>query len=146
MKQSSSNKNANNKKTETIFAEHQARQKEAERAEEAAKEFAAQGDKILLRIARVATGAAVKWNRVLVTTSNDENHTGHDNRKKEDEVCYLSRLLACTRCGSLQETKEKQLKANVGFRAIHCRSCGKQEKGPYQQMHMQRHMAPMPRA
>ena len=49
-------------------------------------------------------------------------------KRKDEEVKYLSRLLACTRCGSEQETKEKQLKIDVGFRAIHCKRCGKQER------------------
>ncbi len=49
-------------------------------------------------------------------------------KREEDDGKYQSRLLACTRCGSEQETKEKQLKISVGFRAIQCRSCGKQER------------------
>ena len=61
-----------------------------------------------------------------------EMQTGDADEREDDEVKYLSRVLACTRCGSEQEPNEKQLKVNVGFRAIHCKRCGKQEKGPQQ--------------
>ena len=37
-------------------------------------------------------------------------------------------MLTCTRCGAKQETKEMQLKVCAGFRAIHCKNCGKQER------------------
>ena len=94
LNQSSSNKNANNKKAEASYAEHRGRQKQAETSEEAMKEFAAQGNKILLRIARVAIGATVKWNRVLQMTSSNETEAGHENRESHNKVSYLSRLLA----------------------------------------------------
>ena len=37
-------------------------------------------------------------------------------------------MIACTRCEAVQETKDKQLKVKAGFRAIHCKRCGKQER------------------
>ena len=51
-----------------------------------------------------------------------------DAKGNEEQANYESRLLACTRCGTTQETKEMQLKVSVGFRAIHCKNCGKQER------------------
>ena len=112
---------ANNKKAEATYVERRERQKKADESEEAAQAFAFQGNKILLRIARVATGASVKWKRSVRTNVGSENETGNVEERKQDEVKYQNRLLACTRCGSKQETKEKQLKVNVGFRAIHCK-------------------------
>ena len=53
----------NNKKAEALFEEHRERQKKVDESEEAAQAFALQGNKILLRIARVATGASVRWNK-----------------------------------------------------------------------------------
>ena len=46
----------------------------------------------------------------------------------KEEARYKTRMLACTRCGTHQETKDMQLKISVGFRAIHCKNCGKQER------------------
>ena len=45
----------------------------------------------------------------------------------EEDHPYDSRLLACTRCGHQQETAWMQLRATVGYRAVYCRNCGKQE-------------------
>ena len=52
------------------------------------------------------------------STSNDSDEKTH----------YCSRLLACTRCGTEQETKDKQMRVKAGFRAITCKKCGKQER------------------
>ena len=105
------------------------RRTKADESEEAAQAFVSQGNNILLRIARVATGASVRWNRNVRTHVGQEDETGYADERKEDEVKYQSRLFACARCGIEQETKEKQLKINVGFRAIHCRRCGETRKG-----------------
>ena len=40
---------------------------------------------------------------------------------------YESRTLACSRCGTCQETKWMQLRTTNGYRAIHCKGCKKQE-------------------
>ena len=40
---------------------------------------------------------------------------------------YESRILACSRCGTCQETKWMQLRTTNGYRAIHCKGCKKQE-------------------
>ena len=112
-----------------MYEEHRGRRTKADESEEAAQAFVSQGNKILLRIARVATGASVKRKRTVRTYVGNDNETGNADERKENEAKYQSRLFACTRCGSKQETKEKQLKVNVGFRAIHCKRCGKQEKG-----------------
>ena len=65
-------KNANSKKTETIYNEHRERQKQAETSEDAMKAFASQGNKILLRIARIAIRATAKWDRKFRELNEDE--------------------------------------------------------------------------
>ena len=62
------------------------------------------------------------------------NHKAFNERGDEpaiqdnQSIAYTSRMLACTRCGSQQETSWMQLRYSEGFRAVHCRSCGKQER------------------
>ena len=114
-------KNANNKKAENIYNEHRERQTQAETSEDAMNVFTSQGNKILLRIARIAIGATVKWDRRFREIKDDESQAGQENNEGRSKVLYMSRLLACTICGSLQETRGKQLKVEVGFRAIHCK-------------------------
>ena len=46
----------------------------------------------------------------------------------EEEIRYTFRKLACTRCGHQQETSWMQLRTHEGYRAVHCRNCGKQER------------------
>jgi len=82
---------------------------------------------MLLKIGRIAQGATVKWKR------NHKDHTqqGSDedpNQSSEDTVKYSTRMLACTRCGHAQETAWMQLRCREGFRAVHCRNCGRQER------------------
>ena len=120
---------ANNKKTDALYVEFRERQENSEEPDQAAKANEEQCDRILLRIARIATGTAVRWKRETKANDNSEMQTGEMEGDKGEKVKYLSRLLTCTRCGSEQETKEKQLKIKAGFRAIHCKRCGKQEKG-----------------
>jgi len=117
------------KKAETIYFEHRERQKQAAATEDARKDVDNHGNKILLRIARIAIGATVKWDRKFREPEDGESQDGKEQDENHDKVKYPSRLLACTRCGSLQETKGKQLKVDVGFRAIHCKKGKKQEKG-----------------
>ena len=59
----SSNKKLPIAKTEALYVEHREQQKKAEESEQATKAFEEQGDKILLRIARIATGTSVRWKR-----------------------------------------------------------------------------------
>ena len=142
-------KNANNRKAEALYEEHRDRKAEAAAAatttatgttnsasskgDSAAEEAAGEGpliqrDRILLRIARIATGASVRCKRSLKVSAAKEGETDADGKWNEEEVDYDCRLLACTRCGATQETKEMQLKVRVGFRAIHCKRCGRQER------------------
>ena len=87
-----------------------------------------QESKLLIRIARVAVGAAVKWKRTFTDKSSKERSTREEGNQKREEGRYKTRMVACTRCGAKQETKEMQLKISAGFRAIHCKNCGKQER------------------
>ena len=87
-----------------------------------------QDDTILLRTARVAYGAAVRWKREIRIKENHEMQTVSMGNDKDGKIQYCSRLLSFTRCGTEQETKEKQMKVEAGFRAINCKKCGTQER------------------
>ena len=137
-------KNANNKKAEAIYCEHRERRKQAE-ATGKDKESSNKENKILLRKARIAIGATVKWEREYRGLQDEERQARVDRFKKTNEVRYTSWMIACTRCGSLQETKSKQVKVEAGFRAIHCKRCGKQER-VHSNKCMPNHLAPMPSA
>ena len=106
---------ANNPKAEKQLAEHRERSKQD------------QGTKIIIHIARIAVGASVRWERKI--TNKDRNGiTAKESNRIDEKATYHTRMLACTKCGTRQETKGMQLKINIGFRAIHCKSCGKQER------------------
>ena len=99
-----------------------------EAADQAAGTQSDWDDTLLIRIARVAYGSAVKWKREIKTEETNEIQTGSAETEEGEKVRYCSRVLACTRCGTEQETKEKQLKVKARFRAIDCKKCGKQER------------------
>ena len=106
---------ANNPKAEKQLAEHRERRMQD------------QGSKIIIRIARVAVGASVRWQRKLTQKRSSGNRNKESNCTSE-EAQYHTRMIACTKCGVLQETKTMQLKNSAGFRAIHCKNCGRQER------------------
>ena len=119
---------ANNRKAETIFAEY--RQRELQRMSlKQTEDSSEQGDNtILLRKARIAFGAPVRWKRNFSKQDSSRNHIEEEAAMNGGEVRYNSRLLACTKCGTEHETKDKQLKIKEGFRAINCIKCGKQQR------------------
>ena len=117
-----------NKKAETLDAEHRERMIKAEVSEPATKTFEEHDETILLRIARIAYGTAVRWKRETRIKESNEMHMGDTGNGTEEKAQYCSRLLTCTRCGTEQETRGKQLKVKAGFRAIHGKKCGKQER------------------
>ena len=86
--------------------------------------------------ARIATGATPKWKRCYKVKAVDISRQGElpqpdvQRGEAEDESrpTYTSRILRCTRCGEGQETAWMQLKNLEGFRAIHCKACGMQER------------------
>ena len=88
---------ANNKKADAIYAEHSGKGRDH-----------TPSDTIILRIARIAYGSTVKWKR---ETKADEvgSHLGSTYNDEGDDIKYHSRVIACTRCGAEQETKDKQL-------------------------------------
>ena len=52
-----------------------------------------------------------------------------DEQSASDEVPkYTSRKLLCTKCHAPLETRRMQLRTIDGFRAIHCKDCGRQER------------------
>ena len=87
-----------------------------------------QESKILIRIARIAVGAAVKWQRKFTDKASKGRNTKEEDIHAKEEARYNTRMPACTRCGTRQETKDMQLKISVGFRATHCKNCGEQER------------------
>ena len=88
-------------------------------------------DTMLIKLARVAQGAVVRWKRTATAhrAAPTGNASGGGNvPPTEEEIRYTSRKLACTRCGHQQETSWMQLRTCEGYRAVHCRNCGKQER------------------
>ena len=83
---------------------------------------------ILVKRARLAHGATVRWTRKNKTTTDQGDGRADPTAGNSEEVAYTSRMLACTRCESQQETSWMQLRTSEGFRAVHCRTCGKQER------------------
>ena len=102
-----------NPKAMKIYDEHLARQGGSD-------------EQILIKLNRIAGGATVKWKR----TTNESSKIGEEEVRDIRQVAsgYTSRLLRCTRCQAPQETKWMQLRTKEGYRAIHCKSCGRQER------------------
>ena len=82
---------------------------------------------MLVKKARVAEGATVRWKRTFAARKKQEECESQRDDHEEDSQSYKSRMLACTRCGRQQETIWMQLRTLVGYRGIHCRICGKQK-------------------
>ena len=96
------------------------------KAEKNHQEFKARGEgTMLVKIARIAQGTFVRWKRKK--KENQVQSESNEEKEQEQQILYSSRLLNCTRCGSSQETRRMQLRTKVGYRAIHCKTCGKQE-------------------
>ena len=85
-------------------------------------------NKILLKYARIAIGVAVRWKRVKSNEQQSEEAEHSEHCKEQEVPKYTSRQLLCTRCLAPQETRRIQLRTTDGFRAIHCKDCGKQER------------------
>ena len=91
------------------------------------KEFKARGEgTMLVEIAKIVQGTTVRWKR---KKNEAQAPIGSDTEKEQEEqILYSSRLLKCTRCGSPKETWWVQLRTKEGYRGIHCKACGKQER------------------
>ena len=85
-------------------------------------------NKILIKWARTAYGATVRWNRSCKEDVDHGEAGSQEPQPEDDRLGYTSRMLACTRCGAMQETSWMQLRTKEGYRAVHCRSCKKQER------------------
>jgi hypothetical protein len=83
---------------------------------------------MLIKLARIAVGATVKWNRIRKKNRGKDKEEEDEEHDAIDKVQYTSRKLACTRCGAKQETRWMQLRTKEGYRAVRCRTCGKQER------------------
>ena len=53
--------------------------------------------KVLVKLARVANGAVVKWLRAIKDNQQSEGRPGPE-EQREATPMYRSRMLACTRC------------------------------------------------
>ena len=82
MKQSSNKRLPTTRRLKLCTRNTGKRRVNAENSEEAAKAVAAQGNYILLRIARIAAGASVRWNRNVRTHVGKENETGIADEKE----------------------------------------------------------------
>ena len=116
-----------NHKTMKKYDEHKARQKEqVEGGEEQGRK---ESETILLKFARIAVGCKARWTRTFKTTNEEEaSEEPQDESQGRKSMPYSSRLIACNRCGLQQETKKMQLRTTEGYRAMHCKGCGKQER------------------
>ena len=85
-------------------------------------------NKILLRYGRIAVSAAVKWKRIRSDEQLDEGEGQAEQDIDQEVPKYTSRKLLCSRCQATHETRRIQLRTIDGFRAIHCRECGRQQK------------------
>ena len=84
---------------------------------------------ILLKFARIAVECKVRWTRTLRPRREDEAPNDlQEGEHDKSTMPYSSRMIACNRCGLQQETKKMQLRTAEGYRAIHCKGCGKQER------------------
>ena len=83
--------------------------------------------KVLVKLARVASGAVVRWHRAIKDNNQQSERRPGPEEQREATPKYRSRMLACTRCNQQQETTWK-LRTAQGFRAVHCRGCGNQER------------------
>ena len=97
-------KNAKNKKAETIYLERRERQIQVERTEKDAQIVGSEGNKILPRNCDRGNGEMEREYRGL---KDEERQARNDNDESSSKVRYARRLIACTRCGSLQETRDK---------------------------------------
>ena len=96
-------------------------------------------ERILIKLARVANGACVRWKRLIKDASHEQEEIESideanpaNSRPQTDTSCnYTSRLISCSRCGQQQETRRMQLRTKEGYRAIHCSACGKQERSSH---------------
>ena len=73
---------------------------------------------MLVRSARIAKGATVRWKRVLKESKKQESDDDDTHDPDEESQPYESRMLACTRCGHQQETAWMQLRTVAGYRAV----------------------------
>ena len=82
---------------------------------------------MLVRKARIAKAATVRWKRVFAEKKKQEDEDAQWDDQDGKNQPYKSRMLACTRCGHQQETVWMQLRTLIGYRPVYCRNCGKQE-------------------
>ena len=88
-----------------------------------------QKPQILLRLAKLAFGATIKWTRKMKQDVQRQEVLGAEASQVVDERrAYALRTLACTRCLDPQETRWMQLRTKIGYRAPHCKAAGKQER------------------
>lgn len=122
----------NNTKDMKQYDEHVARMEDTQRSEERPVQEAdwltRTEETILVKINRIAMGTVVRWTRKVTKSEQGDEHDRRKNDVQEEKQKYTSRLLACTRCGTQQETRGKQLRTDEGYRAMHCRACGRQER------------------
>ena len=84
-----------------------------------------EADKLLIKYARVASGATVRWKRKVAENADSHVEEQTAEQKQDDQGCQrkkggYNRMLTCMRCNQPQETKWMQLRTPLGYRAIHC--------------------------
>lgn len=82
---------------------------------------------MLFKRTRIAKGAPVRWSR-KTKDAEDQQISQSTSRNNDVKPNYKSRLISCTKCGQQQETHWMQLRTEQGYRALHCKTFGKQER------------------
>ena len=113
-----------NPKALKAYSELKQRQQDAKAVEESTQDRSEESS--LVKIAKIAMTTTVRWSRKKADrrtqqSTEEEGPTSNVQR-------YASRMIKCTRCDKQQETKQMQLRTKDGYRALHCKGCGKQER------------------
>ena len=64
-------------------------------------------------------------NKKIKTKTENQEEKRED--EKQERRTYIIGLLTSTRCDAPQEAAWMQLRTKIGYRAIHCKTCGKQQ-------------------
>ena len=100
---------------------------EAERRSRTVENESGSGESVLVKLNRIAGGTTVRWKRHFAAEREGEGEV-EAQTSDDDKQRYMSRLLNCTRCNAQQETRKMQLRTKEGYRAVHCKACGRQER------------------
>ena len=85
-------------------------------------------EKIRINIAKLSMGATIKWKRNNKQEEEEQRKDEEEQTGKREKKRYTSRMVRCTRCMTSQQTSWMQLRTVEGYRGLHCKGCGRQER------------------